>query len=94
MKAKTPAAFSLAFLGLSEAAVALLRQRRLRTRAALTTALLAWARVVRSLLGRRMLEVGTLPRLLALAAVAAVRRRQGLAPLRDRCYLIADLGGR
>jgi hypothetical protein len=58
--------------------VALWREPRLRTRSTLTTALLAAAfLLVGALLLRRMLELGAPLGLLALAAVAAERRRQG-----------------
>jgi len=60
-------------------AVTLLRDRRLRTRATLTTSVLAIAFLaLGALLLRRMLEVGAPLGLLALAALAAERRRQGL----------------
>jgi hypothetical protein len=70
------------FLAPLAVAVALLRERRLRTRATLTTALVALAfLLLGALLLRRMLEVGAPLALLALAALAAERRRQGLAGL-------------
>jgi hypothetical protein len=70
------------FLAPLVAAVTLLRERRLRTRATLTTALVAVAfLVLGALLLRRMLEVGAPLALLALAALAAERRRQGLGGL-------------
>jgi hypothetical protein len=70
------------FLAPLVVAVTLLRERRLRTRATLTTALVAVAfLLLGALLLRRMLEVGAPLALLALAALAAERRRQGLAGL-------------
>ena len=70
------------FLAPLVVAVTLLRERRLRTRATLTTALVALAfLLLGALLLRRMLEVGAPLALLALAALAAERRRQGLADL-------------
>jgi hypothetical protein len=70
------------FLAPAVVAVTLLRERRLRTRATLTTALVAVAfLLLGSLLLRRMLEVGAPLALLALAALAAERRRQGLGGL-------------
>jgi hypothetical protein len=63
-------------------AVALLRERRLRTRATLATGLVALAfLVLGALLLRRMLELGAPLGLLALAAIAVERRRQGLGGL-------------
>jgi hypothetical protein len=70
------------FLAPLAAAVTLLRQRRLRTRATLTTALLALAFLaLGAVLLRRMLELGAPLGLLALAALAVERRRQGLGGL-------------
>ena len=70
------------FLAPLAVAATLLRERRLRTRATLTTALVALAfLLLGSLLLRRMLEVGAPLALLALATLAAERRRQGLAGL-------------
>jgi hypothetical protein len=67
------------FLGPLVVAVSLVRERRLRSRAVLTTALVAWAfLLLGSVLLRRMLEVGAPLGLLALAALAVERRRQGL----------------
>jgi len=66
------------FLAPLVVAVTLLRERRLRTRATLTTALVALAfMLLGALLLRRMLEVGAPLALLALAALAAERWRQG-----------------
>ncbi len=65
------------FLAPLVVAVLLLRERRLRTRATLTTALVALAfLLLGSLMLRRMLEVGAPLAILALAALAAERRRQ------------------
>jgi hypothetical protein len=70
------------FLAPLVVAVTLLRERRLRTRATLTTALVAVAfLLLGALLLRRMLEVGAPLALLALAALVAERRRQGLGGL-------------
>jgi hypothetical protein len=70
------------FLAPAVTAVTLLRERRLRTRATLTTALVAVAfLLLGALLLRRMLEVGAPLALLALAALAVERRRQGLGGL-------------
>lgn len=70
------------FLAPLAVAATLLRERRLRTRATLTTALVALAfLLLGALLLRRMLEVGAPLALLALAALAAERRRQGLGGL-------------
>jgi hypothetical protein len=70
------------FLAPLAVAASLLRERRLRTRATLTTALVALAfLLLGALLLRRMLEVGAPLALLALAALAAERRRQGLGGL-------------
>ncbi|MBV8200015.1 MAG: hypothetical protein JOZ15_05255 [Acidobacteria bacterium] len=70
------------FLAPLVVAVTLLRERHLRTRATLTTALVAVAfLLLGAVLLRRMLEVGAPLALLALAALAAERRRQGLAGL-------------
>lgn len=67
------------FLAPLAVAVTLWRRPRLRTRSTLTTALIALAfLVLGSLLLRRMLELGAPLALLALAALAAERRRQGL----------------
>src|SRR5579864_8429973 len=66
------------FLAPVVVAATLLRKRRLRTRATLTTALVALAfLLLGALLLRRMLEVGAPLALLALAVLAAERRRQG-----------------
>jgi hypothetical protein len=70
------------FLAPLLAAAALLRERRLRTRATVTSVAVTVAfLLVGSLLLRRMLEVGAPLGILALAAVAAERRRQGLGGL-------------
>jgi hypothetical protein len=66
------------FLAPLVVAVILLRRRQLRTRATLTTALVAVAfLLLGSLLLRRMLELGAPLALLALATLAAEWRRQG-----------------
>ena len=66
------------FLAPLVVAVLLLRERRLRTRATLTTALVALAfLLLGSVMLRRMLEVGAPLAILALAALAAERRRLG-----------------
>jgi len=65
------------FLAPLVVAVLLLRDRRLRTRATLTTALVALAfLLLGAVMLRRMLEVGAPLAILALAALAAERRRQ------------------
>jgi hypothetical protein len=67
------------FLAPLVVAVTLLRERRLRTRATVATAAVAIAfLLLGALLLRRMLEVGVPLALLALAVLAAERRRQGL----------------
>jgi hypothetical protein len=64
------------------AALALLREKRLRTRATLAAALVALSFLVLGALAmRRMLEVGAPLALLALAVLAAERQKQGLGPL-------------
>lgn len=74
-------------------AFALLRERRLRTRATVATALVAVSfLVLGALLMRRMLELGAPLALLALAALAAERQRQRLPALLGGWTTLAAAG--